>query len=53
MEDIKLSELNKEECDRLVGVFELLMKMDKKQNPENYQKEGSEKEGGVTHASSI
>ncbi len=47
MEDTKLSELNKEERDRLVGVFELLMKMDKQQNPENYQKGSSEKEGGV------
>lgn len=28
----------KEETDRVVAVFELLISMDKKQNPENYRK---------------
>lgn len=32
----------------LVGFFDLLIKMDQKQNPENYtKKENSETEGGV------
>lgn len=34
----KPSEWTKEETDRIVAVFELLISMDKKQHPENYQK---------------
>lgn len=33
----KLPKWTKEETDRVVAVFELLISMDKKQNPENYQ----------------
>jgi hypothetical protein len=34
----KLPKWTKEETDRVVAVFELLISMDKKQHPENYQK---------------
>ncbi len=39
MKDTQLSEMTDEERTRLVAVFEWLLKEDKKQNPENYEKE--------------
>ncbi len=38
MKDTQLSEMTNEERTRLVAVFEWLLKEDKKQNPENYQR---------------
>ena len=39
-----------EERDRIVGLFDLLLKMDKKQNPDSY-KAGKLKEGTVLDSS--
>jgi len=39
MKDIQLSEMTDEERTRLVAVFEWLLNEDKKQNPENFEKE--------------
>lgn len=38
----KNTEWNKEERDNVVGAFQILLEMDKKQNPENYTKKLNE-----------